>query len=79
MYERLNIFFLFRLYKYGKCFIHRTFESESTDHEIPTARSEMLLWDKKSIWEHLPEVDYEEFMETEKGLLKWLDGFHKAS
>uniref|UniRef100_A0A6A7FM21 Gamma-butyrobetaine dioxygenase-like n=1 Tax=Hirondellea gigas TaxID=1518452 RepID=A0A6A7FM21_9CRUS len=65
------------LFKYGKSFMHNTFELDNADHEAQPVRSVVKLWDRTHIWKNMPEISYKEFMETNAGLLQWLDMFHK--
>ena len=64
-----------RLLKYGDCFIRNHFESPAEDHVA--RRPPLTLWDRTTIWNHLPEMSYTEFMESPNGLVSWLEMFYK--
>lgn len=63
------------LLKYGDCFIRNHFESPAEDHVA--RRPPLTLWDRTTIWNHLPEMSYTEFMESPNGLVSWLEMFYK--
>lgn len=69
---------LLRLFKYGRSFMHNTFELDTVDKEGMPVRSELVLWDRTTIWNQLPELSYNEFAGSEGGLHTWLDMFHKV-
>ncbi|XP_042896174.1 gamma-butyrobetaine dioxygenase [Parasteatoda tepidariorum] len=60
------------LHKYGKGFELDSHESIHDDN-LPA----MIPWDRDTIQQIKPEVNYEEVMETEEGLKKWLENIYK--
>ena len=65
----------FRLIKYGNCFGHNNFKTPGEDHI--DKRPPLTLWDRTTIWNKMPEMSYAEFMESDNGLLLWLEMFHR--
>jgi len=63
------------LLKYGNCFMENHFKSPADDHVV--RRPPLTLWDRTTIWNHLPEMSYTEFMESPNGLVSWLEMFYK--
>lgn len=69
----------YRLYKYGQSFMHNIFESDLVDVDQVSQRPEMELWDRTTIWTNFPEMSYKEMMETDSGLMQWLDLFYRVN
>ena len=44
---------------------------------LPTERPAMHLWDRTQIWKSLPEISYQEVMESREGLALWLEMFQR--
>jgi len=63
------------LIKYGNCFGHNNFKTPGEDHI--DKRPPLTLWDRTTIWNKMPEMSYAEFMESDNGLLLWLEMFHR--
>ncbi|KAI9552810.1 hypothetical protein GHT06_020690 [Daphnia sinensis] len=64
------------LLRYSRCFIEDNFASPVED-EHASERPPLTLWDRTTIWKNLPEISYEEVMESDKGLALWLEMFHR--
>lgn len=69
----------YRLHKYGQSFMHNNFESDLVDVDQVSQRPEMELWDRTTIWAKFPEMSYKEMMESDNGLMQWLDLFYRVT
>lgn len=65
------------LFKYGQSFMHNNFACDSMNIEMHPRRPEYELWDRTMIWANFPELSYNEFMESDRGLYTWLDMFYR--
>lgn len=70
------LFSKIRLVRYGQCFVKENFTS-ATEDEFSPPKPRITLWDRTTIWKNFPELSYTEFMESEGGLLLWLEMFHR--
>lgn len=60
------------LHKYGRTFTLQSLQSPDVNH-LPA----MEYWDRVSIWKQMPEISYQEVMETKSGLHSWLEMIYK--
>ncbi|XP_043244182.1 gamma-butyrobetaine dioxygenase-like [Amphibalanus amphitrite] len=66
------------LYRYGQCFMHDTFTAPATlEEDGAWPRPPLTLWNRYIIQKRLPEVEYQEFIESDDALFEWLDMFYK--
>lgn len=59
--------------------MHNIFESDLVDVDQVSQRPEMELWDRTTIWANFPEMSYKEMMESDNGLMQWLDLFYRVN
>jgi len=66
------------LYRYGQCFMHDTFSAPSQmEEEGVHPRPPLRLWNRYSINKSLPEMQFDEFMDSDEAMFRWLDMFYK--
>lgn len=65
-----------RLLRHGRCFVEDNFASAGDEERI-SQRPPLTLWDRTTIWKNLPEISYTEVMESDRGLMLWLEMFHR--
>ncbi|XP_037072112.1 gamma-butyrobetaine dioxygenase-like [Pollicipes pollicipes] len=66
------------LYRYGQCFMHDTFNAPSVlEEDGVRPRPPLTLWNRYIIQKRLPEVEFEEFVESDNAMFEWLDMFYK--
>lgn len=64
------------LHRYG-LFFTEDGSKVGTDVEYARRRPELQLWDRVQIWKKLPEISWQEFMDSDDGLRTWLELMHR--